>query len=141
MATVYDLGLLRLRARASHGSASLLVVADEALYECVALREADAFEYTAPNWLALVRERVPEATDEELLRDNAEAPTQFLRGREKSLQHSHVFFHGLENFRVVSWDGETTLRLMFTYTMPDDDTIAFNTHVSMELTLLPIIVP
>ena len=144
MATVYELGSIRLRARGG-ANASMLVQADGALYECVGLSEASVPEYTAPDWLELVKRHVEHmevVTDEELIQDNADAPTLFRRGRDTTLERSQVFdaIAPIENFRVVAWDGQR-LRLMFRYAMPPRfvGPLPRNIHVSMELVLAPVL--
>ena len=145
--TVYELGSgLRLRARGGE-NATLHLLADGVVHVCHALQEIEAREYHGPSWLALVKQRVKRGralTDEEWLRENELAPTEFKAGFAGSVRRSHLFHlvGPMENLRVVSWAGGR-LCLMFAYAVPApmacDEGVAYTAHVSLTLEFTPVV--
>ena len=138
MAKGFELeGEMRLRVR-DGVLPTLHVLIKDTVHECVSLKEACAFEYASLEHIRECVEFMYEVSDEELLRDNAEAATRFVLGHEvQNMQHSKAFgtWSPLHNVRVVSWDSEAlVLRLMFSFVERN----AVTAHVSAELKLMPI---
>ena len=127
MLHVYELGRgMHLRVRGDRLYATLLVVAGGAVYECEGLTQAATIEHAPGRFrLAMWYEGQEEPVEREY-----EGEARWQRGFPVLPHHSELLRASPEGFRVVSWDDEACLRVMFRYSAP-----TATMHVSLELAL------